>query len=201
VTEDLRVGVQTWTGEKVIYAEAALRELAERFTIVEAAFDPWRFGAQALDLSKRGLRMVEFPQSDSRSCRRVNGSRRRSWSGALRHPDDRVLPATSPPRSRSRRNGERPCSRRSSALRQPHRRGDRGCDGRGPGRESARAGEAARVAFIGAPPRCWRRGFPRSRSRSTTYEWQSGGPARLASGRGDLHVLLRDRSGSRTRLT
>jgi hypothetical protein len=56
VTEDLRVGVKTWDGEEaVIFAGAALRKLANGHTIVEAAFDPWRFGAQAFDLSKRGI--------------------------------------------------------------------------------------------------------------------------------------------------
>jgi hypothetical protein len=82
VTEDLRVGVKTWEGEEaVIYAEAALRELAEGYTIMEAAFDPWRFGAQALDRSKRGIRMVQFPQHDSRL---VPASERLSAAIALR---------------------------------------------------------------------------------------------------------------------
>lgn len=67
VTDDLRVGCSTWEGEEaVIYVEAALRELAERFAIVECGFDPWRFGAQAINLASAGLRMVQFPQSDAR---------------------------------------------------------------------------------------------------------------------------------------
>jgi phage terminase large subunit-like protein len=77
----------------VIYAEAALRELAERYAIVEAAFDPWRFGAQALDLSKRGLRMVQFAQHDSRL---VPASERLSAAileRRLRHPGDPILDA------------------------------------------------------------------------------------------------------------
>ena len=32
----------------------------------EVRFDPWRFQAPALDLEQRGLRMVEFPQSNAR---------------------------------------------------------------------------------------------------------------------------------------
>ena len=66
-------------------------ELAGRYTIVEAAYDPWRFGAQALVLSKRGLRMVEFPQHDSRL---VPASERLSAAileRRLRHPGDPVL--------------------------------------------------------------------------------------------------------------
>jgi phage terminase large subunit-like protein len=92
LTDDLRVGVETWEGEEaVIYAEAALRELAERYVITEAAFDPWRFGAQALDLSRQGLRMVQFPQHDSRL---VPASERLSAAileRRLRHPGDPVL--------------------------------------------------------------------------------------------------------------
>lgn len=75
----------------MIYAEAALRELAGKYTIVECAFDPWRFGAQALDLSREGLRMVEFPQHDSRL---VPASERLSAAileRRLRHPGDPVL--------------------------------------------------------------------------------------------------------------
>jgi phage terminase large subunit-like protein len=77
----------------VIYAESALRKLAEQYAIVEAAFDPWRFGAQALDLSREGLRMVQFPQSDSRL---VPASERLSAAileRRLRHPGDPVLDA------------------------------------------------------------------------------------------------------------
>jgi phage terminase large subunit-like protein len=92
VTEDLRIGVETWEGEEaVVYAEAALRELAGRYVIAEAAFDPWRFGAQALDLAKSGLRMVQFPQHDSRL---VPASERLSATileRRLRHPGDPVL--------------------------------------------------------------------------------------------------------------
>ena len=94
VTDDLRVGLQTWEGEEaVIFAEAALRELAARFVIAEARFDPWRFGAQALDLSNAGLRMVEVPQTDSRL---VPASERLSAAileRRLRHPGDPVLDA------------------------------------------------------------------------------------------------------------
>jgi phage terminase large subunit-like protein len=92
VTGDLRAGVKTWEGEEaVIYAEAALREIAEMYTIAECAFDPWRFGAQALDLSKGGISMVQFPQHDSRL---VPASERLSAAileRRLRHPGDPVL--------------------------------------------------------------------------------------------------------------
>jgi phage terminase large subunit-like protein len=94
VTENLRVGVRTWEGEEaVIYAEAALREIAEMYTVMRVYFDPWRFGAQALDLSQRGLPMVEYPQHNSRM---VPASERPSAAileRRLKHPGDPVLDA------------------------------------------------------------------------------------------------------------
>jgi phage terminase large subunit-like protein len=93
-TEDLRVGVRTWEGEEaVIYAEAALRELAETYVIAEAAFDPWRFGAQALDLSKAGLRMVQFPQHDARLVPATERLSAAILERRLHHPGDPVLDA------------------------------------------------------------------------------------------------------------
>jgi phage terminase large subunit-like protein len=92
VTEDLRVGVETWQGEEsVLYIEAALRELAERQEIREVAFDPWHFGAQALDLGQRGLRMVEFPQSSSRMVPASERLYAAIIERRLKHPGDPVL--------------------------------------------------------------------------------------------------------------
>ena len=131
VTEDLRVGVRIWDGEEaVIYAESALRELAERYTIAECAFDPWRFGAQALDLSKAGLRMVQFPQHDSRL---VPASERLSAAileRRLRHPGDPVLDvhvhaAVAKQTQRGARIAHAGGHHRSA----PDRRGDRARDG------------------------------------------------------------------------
>jgi phage terminase large subunit-like protein len=94
ITENLRVGVQTWDGEEaVLYAEAALRALAERYTIAEVAFDPWRFGAQALDLSKAGLRMVQFPQHDSRLVPASERLTAAIMEHRLKHPGNPVLDA------------------------------------------------------------------------------------------------------------
>lgn len=94
VTDDLRVGVQTWEGEEaVIYAEAAVHELAERFVIAELTFDPWRFGAQALDLSKRGLRVSAFPQTDARLVPAGERLSAAILERRLQHPGDPVLDA------------------------------------------------------------------------------------------------------------
>jgi phage terminase large subunit-like protein len=43
-----------------------VRDLAERFTIVECAFDPWRAGQIGQELEQRGIRVSAFPQHDAR---------------------------------------------------------------------------------------------------------------------------------------
>jgi phage terminase large subunit-like protein len=92
LTEDLRVGVKTWQGEEaVLFVEAELRALAERQTVRECAFDPWRFGAQALDLGQRGLRMVEFPQNAARMVPASERLYAAISERRLRHPGDPVL--------------------------------------------------------------------------------------------------------------
>lgn len=94
VTSDLRTGVETWEGEEaVVFAEAALRNLAERVLIAEVAFDPWRAGGLATTLQAEGMRMVAFPQS---APRMVPASERLSAAileGRLSHPGDPVLDA------------------------------------------------------------------------------------------------------------
>jgi hypothetical protein len=43
-----------------------VHELAERFTILECAFDPWRAGQIGQELEQRGIRVSAFPQQDAR---------------------------------------------------------------------------------------------------------------------------------------
>ena len=43
-----------------------VRELAQRFTIVECSFDPWRAGQIGQELEQRGIRVSAFPQHDAR---------------------------------------------------------------------------------------------------------------------------------------
>ncbi len=43
-----------------------VRQLADRYLVVECAYDPWRFRSEALRLEDAGLPMVEFPQSTAR---------------------------------------------------------------------------------------------------------------------------------------
>jgi hypothetical protein len=46
--------------------EEELRELAGRYDLIEAAFDPWSFTRSAQLLADEGMLMVEFPQNRSR---------------------------------------------------------------------------------------------------------------------------------------
>lgn len=67
VTQDLRAGV--WIGhgdDAVLEARDVIRDLAEKQTIVECVFDPWRAGQLAAELEREGVPCIGFPQSDSR---------------------------------------------------------------------------------------------------------------------------------------
>jgi phage terminase large subunit-like protein len=73
VNENLHVGVETWTGDEAVLEVAAyVAELAERYQIVEAVFDPWRAGQMAQEWEQRGIPAVAFPQSDSRMIPRAS---------------------------------------------------------------------------------------------------------------------------------
>jgi phage terminase large subunit-like protein len=67
INEKLHVGC--WIGhgdEAVLEVKELIGELAERYTIVEVAFDPWRAGQLAQELAERGIPTSGFPQTDSR---------------------------------------------------------------------------------------------------------------------------------------
>jgi phage terminase large subunit-like protein len=67
VTADLHAGA--WIGhgdESVLDARDVIRELAERFTVAEVVFDPWRAGQLAAELEQEGITCVAFPQHDAR---------------------------------------------------------------------------------------------------------------------------------------
>jgi len=92
VTEDLRVGVRSWRGEEsVLFAQAEVERLAGEFNVVECAYDPWHFGAAALDLGQRGLRMVEYPQRNERMVPASARLHAAVSEGRLRHPGDPQL--------------------------------------------------------------------------------------------------------------
>jgi phage terminase large subunit-like protein len=67
VNEQLHVGVAVFDGEDgVLQARDLIDELAERYSIAECVFDPWRASQIALELGARGMRTVTFPQTDER---------------------------------------------------------------------------------------------------------------------------------------
>lgn len=67
VTEDLRVLARTWQGDDAVLKVADhCRDLADRYTIRELIYDPWRFRSEALRLEEAGLPVVEFAQSNVR---------------------------------------------------------------------------------------------------------------------------------------
>ena len=94
VNENLHVGCETWTGDDAVLEVAAyVAELAERFQIVEAVYDPWRAGQMAQEWEERGIPAVKFPQSDSRmipACERLYDA---VVHKRLVHPDDEDLNA------------------------------------------------------------------------------------------------------------
>jgi hypothetical protein len=67
VNERVHVGVEVLSGDRAVLEIAdVVRELAERFTIVEVSFDPWRAGQIGQELEQRGIRVSAFPRHDAR---------------------------------------------------------------------------------------------------------------------------------------
>lgn len=94
VNESLHVGVEIFQGEDAVVEVAAfVPELAERFSIVEAVFDPWRAGQMAREWEQRGVPAVAFPQSDSRMIPASQALYDAVIEQRLVHPDDRRLNA------------------------------------------------------------------------------------------------------------
>jgi len=89
VDAELRVcEVHVLTGTDAVLRVAELVvEIAERRSVVEVAFDPWRFQSEALRLERdHGLRVVEFPQSHSRMVPASEGLHRVITQRVLTHP-------------------------------------------------------------------------------------------------------------------
>jgi hypothetical protein len=63
LNEQLQLGCQVLSGDRAVLEIAeVIRELAERFVIVECAFDPWRAGQIGQELEQRGIRVVHPDQ-------------------------------------------------------------------------------------------------------------------------------------------
>ncbi len=68
VNEAGHVGAYVGSGEEAIMEVAGLvEELAERYTLVEVGFDPWRSGVLAQQLAERGISVSHFPMTDTRT--------------------------------------------------------------------------------------------------------------------------------------
>jgi phage terminase large subunit-like protein len=67
VNEHLHADVAIYHGaDAILEVIDHVRHLANSYTIRELAYDPWRFGQAAQELSREGLVVVEFPQTDVR---------------------------------------------------------------------------------------------------------------------------------------
>jgi phage terminase large subunit-like protein len=67
INERLHVGCEVLSGDRAVLNIAdVVHELAERFTIIECTFDPWRAGQIGQELEQRGIRVSAFPQHDAR---------------------------------------------------------------------------------------------------------------------------------------
>jgi phage terminase large subunit-like protein len=94
VNENLHVGVETWSGDDAVLEVAAfVSELADRYYVVEAVFDPWRAGQMAAEWEQRGIVAVAFPHSDSRMIPASEALYDAIVHGRIVHPDDEYLNA------------------------------------------------------------------------------------------------------------
>jgi phage terminase large subunit-like protein len=92
VNENLDVGVRIFSGDEgVLHAKELIEHLAETYTIVEVAFDPWRAKQLALELQDRRIRCVEFPQTSARMHPASERLYRAIIEKRLTHPDDPAL--------------------------------------------------------------------------------------------------------------
>ncbi|MBA2255854.1 MAG: hypothetical protein H0W05_01435 [Thermoleophilaceae bacterium] len=94
INEKMHVGVEIFTGEDAVTDVAAfVPELAERYSIAEAVYDPWRAGQMAREWEQRGVPAVAFPQSDARMIPASQALYDVVTGGQLVHPGDPRLNA------------------------------------------------------------------------------------------------------------
>jgi phage terminase large subunit-like protein len=92
LNERLHVGCEVFTGDaSAVDAAEFIAELADTFTVVEAAYDPWQGALLAETMEQRGLVAVQFPQSDSRMQPASERLYRAVTEGRLVHDGDPVL--------------------------------------------------------------------------------------------------------------
>jgi phage terminase large subunit-like protein len=92
VTQDLRVGVRVFEGDEAVLAvRAEVERLATEFDVVSVSYDPWRFRESAFELERRGLRAIEWPQTDGRMVPASEHLYAAVVERRLQHPDDEDL--------------------------------------------------------------------------------------------------------------
>jgi len=92
VTEDGRVGCRIFSGEDgILEAAALIPVLAERFTVKEVLFDPWRAAMLVRGLELRGIKTTAFAQSDSRMIPASAALHQAIVERKITHPDDEKL--------------------------------------------------------------------------------------------------------------
>ena len=88
-TEHLRIGVEIFTGDDAVLDVAAfVPELAERYAIQAAIFDPWRAGQMAREWEQRAILAVVLPQHDGRMIPASQTLYDAIVERRLVHPDD-----------------------------------------------------------------------------------------------------------------
>ena len=92
LNERMHVGVEVLSGDRAVLEIAdVVHELAERFTITECTFDPWRAGQIGQELEQRGIRVSAFPQHDARMIPASQRLYDAIIERRLVHPDDERL--------------------------------------------------------------------------------------------------------------
>ena len=92
INESLNVGVEIYHGEGgVLECVDLVRELGQRYEVVELVFDPWRFGQAAEELKQEGVRVVQFNQSDGRMIPASQRLHAAITEQRIVFPDDREL--------------------------------------------------------------------------------------------------------------
>jgi phage terminase large subunit-like protein len=82
----------SWFGDRAVLEIAeVVRELAERYTIIECCFDPWRAGQIGQELEQRGVRVSAFPQHDARMIPASQRLYDAITERRIVHPDDERL--------------------------------------------------------------------------------------------------------------
>ena len=94
MNERLHVGCAVFDGDEgILHAKAVVEDLAERYTIQELSYDPWRARQLALELEQRRIPCVQFPQTMSRMCPASEGLYRAIVEERVIHGNNTVLNA------------------------------------------------------------------------------------------------------------